>query len=469
MNNSSQHNTDGTWQQQNGDDFIPSGVANDNLLEGKSCLRVEDEWDCRDCGPADSIYNNHRESRQDCPMLMPKEICEPIPLSYWDEPYARQFTTDAATDTTTSHHHVLTHYGMTEKYEQVQCDALDDCFDMSKCNYKLPRSKMKLFAYGGVDGLAHHYVAQAVQRYPKLMEATLDPEEACLLIVTCDTHPAATDANSTGLYFQGRNHFVWESAGCLGAHPDRPFDTVMHYQYAALASSALMDANIRRGYDVPLARVVPSSEHKFATQILPANNEAPRKHLLSFKGNVFPWPQVWWQHRWLAAEYWENTTEVVVDVTCPGKLQYTYPKHTYGALVLSSTFGFAPGGGSTGSYRFGEILGLGGIPVVLPDVLPPMWPDLDWSGCLVKVSEARIVDLPRILRNISKDEIRSRQRRCKFLFEQTIGWKQIGPTRWEIESGERAFLTSMKVWHKRIQGYHSTKLLQTAIERMDRR
>jgi Exostosin family len=455
--------------------MISSGVAPDNLLEGKSCLRVAYSWDCRDCGPADNIHNNsnnitNRTSRQDCPMLPPNGICNPIPMSHWDEPHARQSTTHAATDTTTSHRHVLTHYGMRQTYEQLQCDSLDDCFDMSKCNYSPPASRMKLYAYGGVDGLAHHYVAQAVQRYPTLMEATLDPMDACLLIVTCDSHPAATITTATAptLYHQGRNHLVWESSRCLGAHPDRPFDTTVHYQYAALASSSLMDTHVRRGYDVPLTRVRATMK-EFGTHILPVDNEAPRKYLLSFKGNVFPWSQVWWQHRWLAAEYWnDGAADVVVDVTCPGKDNYTYPSNTYGELLLSSTFAFAPGGGSTGSYRFGEVLGLGGIPVVLPDFLPPMWPDLDWSGCLVRVSEARIVDLPRILRNISKDEIRSRQRRCKFLFRQTIGWKQVSRTWWEIDSGERAFLTSMKVWQKRIQEYHSTKMWQTAIESMGR-
>ena len=113
-----------------------------------------------------------------------------------------------------------------------------------------------------------------------------------------------------------------------------------------------------------------------------------------------------------------NNTDVLIDTVCKGwgKDQYTSPPSTFGALLLNSTFGFAPGGGGSGSYRFSEVLGLGGIPVVLSDFLPPMWPDLDWSGCMVRVSEARIVDLPRMLRSISKEEIRTRQQRCKVLF-----------------------------------------------------
>ena len=50
-------------------------------------------------------------------------------------------------------------------------------------------------------------------------------------------------------------------------------------------------------------------------------------------------------------------------------------------------------GGGVGSYRFGEVMGLGGIPIVLPDFLSPMWPDLDWSGCIVLIKRELWISL----------------------------------------------------------------------------
>jgi Exostosin family len=437
------------------------------LVTGRSCLRVGNTWDCRDCR-LHSI-GNPTMTRAQCPMMIPNNICNTFPrVAEWDAPPRMSSIADV-TSATYSHRHILTHYGMNEKYEQMPCETIEDCFTMTKCS---PDKPMKVFAHG--TGLAHDLVTLAVKRYPQLLVQTLQPADACLLIVTCDSYLSASELyqNWNG---SGRNHFVWEASRCFGAHPDRPYDTMVNYQYAALATGSLMDANVRRGYDVPLTRLQWAEDgtkpRQFRTPVLPEDNTS-RKYLLSFKGNIFAWPQIWWQHRWLATEYWDrNDTEVLLDTVCKGwgKDQYTHERDTFGALLLNSTFGFAPGGGGSGSYRFSEVLGLGGIPVVLPDFLPPMWPDLDWSGCMVRVSEARIVDLPHILRSISKDEVRYRQQRCKVLFKQTIGWVKVdNENLWEIDSGEQAFMTSMKVWYWRIQDYFERQKQQVAMEAMNR-
>ena len=39
---------------------------------------------------------------------------------------------------------------------------------------------------------------------------------------------------------------------------------------------------------------------------------------------------------------------------------------------------------------------------------------------------------------------------------------------WEIDSGERAFMTSMKVWYWRIQDYFERQKRQVAMEAMNR-
>jgi len=128
------------------------------------------------------------------------------------------------------------------------------------------------------------------------------------------------------------------------------------------------------------------------------NIHRPRRLLLSFKGNIEPWEQVYWQHRWIASEYWEESGDLFVDVRCKINVQtkknvpenhvhYKFPTdpESYGELLLNSTFVFAPGGGSVSSYRFTEALAAGVIPVVTSEYRPPFYPEDDWSGCLFRV------------------------------------------------------------------------------------
>jgi hypothetical protein len=55
---------------------------------------------------------------------------------------------------------------------------------------------------------------------------------------------------------------------------------------------------------------------------------------------------------------------------------------------------------------------MGAIPVVTADFVPPYYPEVDWSGCLIKVNEARIVDIPQIVERIDNHEVRRRQQQC---------------------------------------------------------
>jgi hypothetical protein len=161
----------------------------------------------------------------------------------------------------------------------------------------------------------------------------------------------------------------------------------------------------------------------------------------------------------LAAEYWEDSDDVLVDVQCKHLKFWTGERtvlkryeldaaSSYEDVIWNSTFGFSPGGSSVQSYRFGEILSTGGIPVVTHDLIPPLHPEVDWSGCIVRVSEARIVDLPRILRQYNKAEIKERQRVCWHLLQNVIGDRRDGNV-WR-EDGRVTFYRAMQVWAIRI-------------------
>ena len=90
--------------------------------------------------------------------------------------------------------------------------------------------------------------------------------------------------------------------------------------------------------------------------------------------------------------------------------------------------------------------------MILPEVVVPFAPELDWSGCVVRISQSRIVDLPRILRAMPIEEIQKRQKECHRLFQFI-----------KNEPGEPLDLTTtMKVWLARIK--HAVQLKETLEE-----
>ena len=152
---------------------------------------------------------------------------------------------------------------------------------------------------------------------------------------------------------------------------------------------------------------------------------------------------------------------MIVDVQCKRRKlfgggekvvvkPYHLPASSYDDMILNSTFGFSPGGSSVGSYRFGEILSTGGIPVVTHDVVPPLHPDVNWNDCIYRVSEAQIVDLPRLLRLVSAAEVKERQQACWQLFQNVFGdRKEEGGGKWQGD--ERVtFTKALQVWALRV-------------------
>ncbi len=418
----------------------------DGLLRHKSCLRNANNfgYDCRDCG-ASNNNNSDYSSRNDCPLLKPRGWCRAFPSPPWDTPPRQQSFHDP---TKQGHSHLIRHWDNRNVYEQIPCETHYECWDYSRC----ADSKVAVFAYGVNSSSASILVDKAVAAFPKKLQRVHDPKQACLLVVT----PQSFDSNNITMllshpaYGDGSNHFIWMSYRAFLQHGDDSFNYRGNYGKASLGTPTLMRSQLRHGHDVPLAL----PKHEYSDQLNVNKPEklptlGKRKILLLFKGGAAPWKQLWWQHRYVAAEYWELSEDVVADVTCK-KRKYQIPTNEYAQLLASSVFTFCPGGGSTNSFRFVEALGMGSIPIVMTDFVPPFWPDYDWSGCLLQVTEARIVDLPRRVRTISMAEIRQRQERCAELFHLTIGWARDHEGRL-VDSEETSFVTAIHVWIWRIQ------------------
>lgn len=418
-------------------------TATDDLGLGKSCEWVRNRWHCREC-------NGHGN----CRTLKRRRLCAPFRRQEWDHPprFHSHFDPKSNED---MDFRTLTKFGIGKVsnlyYENQPMCTVPTCFNLTRCNATI------LTIYTNTTG-PHElldYSLKRLRNITRLMRAD-SYEQACLVLVTRGMYDSIDELRNAKHWNGGRNNILWDSA-CFfdGILCDSPFSS-FHYERAALVSTSLPRPHIRVGYDLtlPLARVWgrPSSS------IHDVHIHRPRKWLLSFRGSIQDSLHPYYQHRWLAAEYWEDSEDVVVDVQCKhlklltGEKVITKPYHlpasSYDDMIWNSTFGFSPGGSSVGSYRFGEILSTGGIPVVTQDFVPPLHPEVDWSDCIVVVSEARIIDLPRILRMYSKTEIEKRQRVCWRLLQNVIGDKKEGNV-WRGDP-RVAFAKAMQVWSIRI-------------------
>lgn len=391
--------------------------------EGKSCSYTNKRWHCHEC---------HNETG--CVPLKPRGVCGPFRRQEWDDlpRKASHYNSDSIHNKS----NIITHFNLKQTFEQPDCSLFEPtCFNLRKCQAE------ELTVYTeNITSLAHDLVQAAVDK--RLVTRVLNPQDACLIILSPDMPFHLYDAG-------GKNHFLWRSNEFMKSHPDRPFHA--NLGVAATASSAFTQAHIRPNYDMSIALDIKWKVNDNSTNAVEIIGKS-RPILLSFKGNIYKWKQPYWQHRWLAAEYWEESEDVVVDVTCRERRNYKLREdNAYGNLLLNSTFGFCPGGGAVSSYRFGEVLSAGGIPVILPEMVPPFSPELDWSDCVVRVPESRIIDLPGILRRMSKKEVKQRQAACYRLYEKVLSGNQ----------DESQFAVAMRLWKSRIKlALHAKKELE---------
>mmetsp|Transcript_3286 Transcript_3286/g.8483 ORF Transcript_3286/g.8483 Transcript_3286/m.8483 type:complete len:408 (-) Transcript_3286:127-1350(-) len=387
-------------------------------------------------------------------------MVDPFDSPGWDAP-PRSSSSHDPTATKYPLMRTLTHYGLLNRfYDQAVCEVSLPCFDLSRCAEKGPTS---VYAHGGFRSVASSLVDYAVKEIPNDISRVSDPADACLHVVAEGSYNKFDELARSDTWKGGQNHYIWWNFTLFPGEGEllkRPFDP-FNYGMAAIATWTLADAHSREGFDTPIALYQKwERDHKFGELGI----HRPRRLLLSFKGNIEPWEQVYWQHRWIASEYWEESDEVFVDVKCKinvrtkknvpeNHVQYRFPtdRVAYGELLLNSTFVFAPGGGSVSSYRFTEALSAGAIPVVTSEYLPPFYPEVNWSSCLVRVSEARVVDLPRLLRKISPSEIKRRQASCASLFLSVVGEERKGNDYWGEDNGKTQFVTAMKIWSMRIK------------------
>lgn len=418
----------------------------DDLSVGKSCNRKGGKWRCRHC------------VNGDCQPLRPSGRCKEFRMQEWDSPLPRAQSYYNQYSDGNGMTRLLTRFGYKKVrktfYEQAMCSVSQpECFDLSRCS-------IPISIYMN-DSKHQDLLDYAVSQQPELIRKAQAPKDACLTVLVGEEQlfegHSWAEVRRSPSWQNGKNHFIWLQ-GCHWHPCDLAFIDV-NFELASVASFSITSAHVRPGFDMP----IPFNQNwgrSFPFDDLDLDSD--RKYIVSFKGQTQSTLQPYYQHRWLAREFWEESSDVVVDVAClkrtTGLIRkkrqvliepYKLPRETYGDILLNSTFGFAPGGSSVGSFRFGEILASGGIPVVTQDALPPFSPEIDWSKCVFRISDARIIDLPRILRRIPNDEVKRRRKECARLYRSTMGETKSGNV-WRENVGE-LFTTAMEVWSVRIR------------------
>ncbi|KAG7371724.1 exostosin family protein [Nitzschia inconspicua] len=450
-------------------------------------------WECRDCGT-----ETKHTTWKDCPLIRRRGKCYPFRFQGFDE-YPRPTRVSSTYDHTSAQPypiHKLTSYGVgkvqTLEYHHPQCYRLTrPCFDMDRCTvavnstHRTLQDPLLVYAYPGIASndlnqifLLRNNTTISSSKASRnnghgqttRMVQTDDPTKACLLIVHVHDLDSAKASVSSSSWNNGRNHYVYGIT--------KPIERGVYYDMAALGSVVMTNAHIRLGYDIPLPLPAlwsppppPSSSSETTPSLRNDGIHRPRRWLLSFKGSIQDTLQPYYQHRWLAAEYWdEKEPNVTIDVQCKhkglrGELTTTQPyddlsSNHFDNVMMDTTFAFCPGGSHASSFRFTEVLSTGSIPVIMPEVVPPFSPELDWSRCVIRVSQARIVDLPRLLRSIPREEVISRQNECQRLFRRLV----VCPTN-DLQHNNPhgtcntktayGFLeTALSVWQLRIQKQH---------------
>jgi len=444
------------------------------------------QWVCRDCG------EQHLESRkwENCKILNRRGKCPEFAFQGWDEPKPRSASTYDTTSSIPYPIRLIISYGVGKvrkvEYEQPQCLSLEKpCFDMDRCttltvngtvnNQKLIQP-LPVFAY---PGQALYDLEEALDQSlssPDKTDSTIpttkiriveDPRISCLLISHIDDIKQVKASPSWNL---GINHYVYGVT--------KPIEENIHFDMAALGSAVLTNAQVRTGFDISLPLPALWKISTLQNSRMLDDLHRPRQFLLTFKGSIQDTQQPYYQHRWLAAEYLYDESDVSIDVQCKHKTlwgdtvtfaSYDNPSQkNFDNFMLNSTFSFSPGGSHVTSFRFTEVLSAGSIPVLLPEIVTPFFPELDWESCVIRVSQARIVDLPRILRGIKPDSIRTRQVNCRRLYRDFLHQKGIQKSdvsrNYRNQSPEATsglLTTALKVWQLRLEKQNYSNRLQS--------
>ncbi|CAN0136402.1 unnamed protein product [Pylaiella littoralis] len=201
--------------------------------------------------------------------------------------------------------------------------------------------------------------------------------------------------------------------------------------YAMEAASNMHSCFYRSGYDisVPLA---PKEKFDSLSGILPWD----RKFVVTTKGSVYL-SMHGSEERMSLVPIHDEENGVITSMRCfemhnehllPENVEYCqtlkdrFDDYDYASL-MNTTFGLVPAGRSPGTYRLGEVMSAGAIPVFVGrDIVPPFLEQFDWSSFSFMFAPDQVgPSLVKTLRAIPRAELEEMQRKSLEVYREMFG------------------------------------------------
>ena len=315
--------------------------------------------------------------------------------------------------------------------------TMETCFNRSRCDAS-DINRLKIYVYKQREELQHRpelpfYFRALSNESPWVTD---DPDSACILLVPLpldfsggSRHPFRSLSHWNG----GLNHVIASLADKL---PSDIISNPASIGMASIAASCLELTSFRPGFDVGIP--LPGLSHYRHLAPLPPR---ARKYFLTFKGtryignkegNFRSDPSFRSGHNdrdviVVASCY--HTTNNRIRARCPHLStgcdddEATFRKYTYEEL-MNSTFGLAPAGRSSSSYRIIEVMSAGAIPVIVADnYVEPLGSGtsmIEWGRCALRFGTTDMGSILPALRAMSEEELRSRQAYCVGVYEEYL-------------------------------------------------
>ncbi|CAN0370913.1 unnamed protein product [Pylaiella littoralis] len=252
-------------------------------------------------------------------------------------------------------------------------------------------------------------------------------ESACMFVHAISANQGYTPcAVEKPLWNDGANHVLIDLS-------DKGRDTRLPVakSYAMEAASNMHSCFYRSGYDisVPLA---PKEKFDSLSGILPWD----RKFFVTTKGSVYL-SMHGSEERMSLVPIHDEENGVIMSMHCfemhnehllPENVEYCqtlkdrFDDYDYASL-MNTTFGLVPAGRSPGTYRLGEVMSAGAIPVFVGrDIVPPFLEQFDWSSFSFMFAPDQVgPSLVKTLRAIPRAELEEMQRKSLEAYREMFG------------------------------------------------
>ena len=317
--------------------------------------------------------------------------------------------------------------------------TMETCFNRSRCDAS-DIKHLKIYVYKHEECHYRHaehtelpYYFRALSESPWVTD---DPESACLLLVLLPPKPSGEPHcpfRSLPHWNGGVNHVIASLSDTL------PSDIIANpasIGMASMAASCLQLTSFRPGFDVSIP--LPGLSHFRHLAPLPPR---ARKYFLTFKGKRYIGNKEGNFRSDPSFRSLNNLRDVIVVTSCNHTTnnrirarcphlntgcdddEAMFTKYRYEEL-MNSTFGLAPAGRSSSSYRIIEVMSAGAIPVIVADnYVEPLESGklmIEWGRCALRFETIDIVSILPALRAMSEEELRSRQAYCVRVYEEYL-------------------------------------------------